>query len=108
MCSSVGQWVWGIKGVGENLCPARVLVLWAGKHRRTAAHFPRGPRAEGGKDRERGRRCVVPMKARVLGPVLSCSAGRPFGGRLGESLSHHSSTAGLDEQRKSMVLELYC
>jgi hypothetical protein len=29
-------------------------------------------------------------------------------GSLGESLSHHLSTAGLDEQRQSMVLELYC
>ena len=29
-------------------------------------------------------------------------------GSLGESLSHHSSKAGLDEQRQSMVLELYC
>ena len=29
-------------------------------------------------------------------------------GSLGESLSHRSSTAGLDEQRQSMVLELYC
>jgi hypothetical protein len=29
-------------------------------------------------------------------------------GSLGESLSHHSSTVGLDEQRQSMVLELYC
>jgi hypothetical protein len=27
---------------------------------------------------------------------------------LGESLSHHSRMAGLDEQRQSMVLELYC
>jgi hypothetical protein len=27
---------------------------------------------------------------------------------LGESLSHHSSTVGLDEQRQSMVLKLYC
>ena len=27
---------------------------------------------------------------------------------LGESLSHHSSTEGLDEQRESMVLEHYC
>jgi hypothetical protein len=27
---------------------------------------------------------------------------------LGESLSHCSSTAGLDEQRQSLVLELYC
>jgi hypothetical protein len=29
-------------------------------------------------------------------------------GSLGESLSHHSSMAGLDEQRQSMVLKLYC
>jgi hypothetical protein len=29
-------------------------------------------------------------------------------GSLRESLSHHSSMAGLDEQRQSMVLELYC
>jgi hypothetical protein len=29
-------------------------------------------------------------------------------GSLGESLSHHSSTVGLDEQRHSMVLQLYC
>jgi hypothetical protein len=29
-------------------------------------------------------------------------------GLLEESLSHCSSTAGLDEQRQSMVLELYC
>jgi hypothetical protein len=29
-------------------------------------------------------------------------------GSLGESLSRRSSTAGLDEQRQSMVLELYC
>jgi hypothetical protein len=27
---------------------------------------------------------------------------------LGESLSHLSSMAGLDEQRQSIVLELYC
>ena len=27
---------------------------------------------------------------------------------LGESLSHCSSTAGFDDQRQSMVLELYC
>ena len=29
-------------------------------------------------------------------------------GSLGESLSHHSSTAGLYEQKQSIVLELYC
>jgi hypothetical protein len=25
---SAGSWVWGKEGVGENLCPTRVLVLW--------------------------------------------------------------------------------
>jgi hypothetical protein len=29
-------------------------------------------------------------------------------GSLEESLSHHLSSAGLDEQRHPMVLELYC
>ena len=29
-------------------------------------------------------------------------------GSLGESLSHPPSAVGLDEQRQSMVLELYC
>jgi hypothetical protein len=29
-------------------------------------------------------------------------------GSLGESLFHHSSMVGLDKQRQSMVLELYC
>ena len=29
-------------------------------------------------------------------------------GSVGESLSHPLSTVGLDEQRQSMVLELYC
>ena len=29
-------------------------------------------------------------------------------GSLGESLFHHSSTAGLDERRQFMVLEFYC
>ena len=29
-------------------------------------------------------------------------------GSLGESLSYHSNTVGLDAQRWSMVLELYC
>jgi hypothetical protein len=28
--------------VGENPCPARVPVLWAGGHERTAACFPQG------------------------------------------------------------------
>jgi hypothetical protein len=57
---------------------------------------------------------VVPTKVRVLGPVSGWSAGRLSGGRevrqgsLGESLSHRSSTEGLDEQTLSMVLELYC
>ena len=51
---------------------------------------------------------MFPMQVRVLGPVRGWNAGRPSRGSLGESLSHHSSTAGLDEQRQSMVLELYC
>ena len=29
-------------------------------------------------------------------------------GSLGESLFHHSSMVGLDKQKQSMVLELYC
>ena len=33
----------GINGVGENPHPARLLVLWAGGLRRTAACFPCGP-----------------------------------------------------------------
>lgn len=33
----------GKRGVGENPHPARVPVLWAGGHQRTAAHFPCGP-----------------------------------------------------------------
>ena len=28
--------------------------------------------------------------------------------KLWESISYHSSTAGLDDQRQPMVLELYC
>ena len=51
---------------------------------------------------------MTPMQARIFG--LGWSTGWPSGGRLGslgESLSHRSSTAGLDDQRQSMVLELY-
>jgi hypothetical protein len=51
------------------------------------------------------------MPVRVLGLACGWSVGRPSGGRLGllgESLSHHSSLVGLDEQRQSIVLELYC
>ena len=29
--------------VGENLHPARVLVLWSGRHWKITAHFPQGP-----------------------------------------------------------------
>ena len=50
------------------------------------------------------------MRVRVLGPVPGWSAGRPSSRRLdsslGESLPHHSSRRGLDEQRQSVVLEL--
>ena len=64
---------------------------------------------KGGKSRGRW---VVSKWARVLGPVSGWTTGRTSGGRLdgslGESLSHCSSTVGLDKQRKSMVLELYC
>ena len=53
-------------------------------------------------------------RARDLGLIHGWSAGRPSirkldgCGFLGENLSHRSSMAGLDEQRQSMVLELYC
>jgi hypothetical protein len=70
-----------------------------------------------GKGRGRVGCWVVPTQVRVLSPVPS---GRLWlqhrkvfwrevrRGLLGESVSHHSSTAGLDEQRQSIVLELYC
>ena len=32
-----------IKGVGENLHPARVPLFWVGRRGRTATRFPRGP-----------------------------------------------------------------
>ena len=55
------------------------------------------------------------MQARVLSPVCGWSTGRPSDRRweirhswLEENLSDHPSTVGLDEQRQSMVLELYC
>jgi hypothetical protein len=56
---------------------------------------------------------MVHTQVRVLGPVRAWSHRMAFWwevrrGSLGESLSHHSSTVGLDEQRQSMVLELYC
>jgi hypothetical protein len=57
---------------------------------------------------------VVLIQARVFGLVHGWSTGRLSGGRLDEALSgkaylfHHSSMTGLDEQRQSMVLELYC
>jgi hypothetical protein len=52
------------------------------------------------------------MRVRVLGQVHGWSTGvfcrEVRHGSLGENLSHRSSMAGLDEQRQSMVLELYC
>jgi hypothetical protein len=67
------------------------------------------PQGYGRKDRRR----EVPMQVRVLSPVLDWNTGRFFqlkirNGSLEESLSHCPSTAGLDEQRKSIVLEVYC
>ena len=38
---AVGPWAWGDKGSGRKPPPARVLVLWVGRRRRTAAHFAR-------------------------------------------------------------------
>ena len=56
---------------------------------------------------------MVPTWVRVFGRVCGWSARRPSRGdvrqsSLGESLAHHLSTVGLDEQRQSVVLELYC
>ena len=63
------------------------------------------PRAKGrGGQRER----ALGVSQAGESPWFHWSVGRPFSGRLGESLSHHSSMAGLDEQSQSMVLELYC
>ena len=36
------------EGEGESLSLARVPVLWAGGHGRTAGHFPQGPRWSSG------------------------------------------------------------
>ena len=53
---------------------------------------------------------MVPTQARDLGLVRDWSTGRQEvrHSLLGKSLSHRSSTAGLDEQRQSMVIDLYC
>ena len=55
------------------------------------------------------------MQARILDPVHGRGRGwhrKAFQkvrcGSLGEILPHPLSTAGLDEQRQSIVLELYC
>jgi hypothetical protein len=53
---------------------------------------------------------VVPTQARVLSPIHGWSVAfqqEVRCGTLGESLSYRSSTGSLDEQRQSMVLELY-
>ena len=45
------------------------------------------PGAEGRRgQRERGRRCVIPMQVRVLGLVHGWSTGRPYIGRLDTAL----------------------
>jgi hypothetical protein len=66
---------------------------------------------KGGDGRGRGY-LMVPTRARFFGLVHGWSAGRTSSrrldnGSLGQSLSHHSSMVGLDEQRHSVVLELY-
>jgi hypothetical protein len=48
---------------------------------------------------------MIPTRVRVLGPVCGWSTGKPSDRRLDMT---HSSTAGLDEQRQSKVLEPYC
>jgi hypothetical protein len=58
---------------------------------------------KGGKGRERGWCCVVPMCALSPWSGLWLEHRKAFWlevrhGSLGESLSHHSSTTGLDEQ----------
>ena len=70
--------------------------------------------ALGLKGEGRGRGCAgwFPCRGESLVPSMTgAQKGLQAGGRrgsLGESLVYHSSTAGLDEQRLSMVLEFYC
>ena len=72
---------------------------------------PQGPKGREG--RERGASGWIP-RSRVFVPVQTVAGAQESLlaevrlGSLGESLSHRSSTAGFDEQKQSMVLELYC
>jgi hypothetical protein len=54
------------------------------------------------KRKESRERAVVPRWARVYGQWLERRKA------FQQNLFYHSSTVGLDEQRQSMVLELYC
>jgi hypothetical protein len=68
---------------------------------RGAAQSALGPKGGEG----RGGHWMICTWVRILGSGLLVEVRQ---GSLGESLSNHSSTAGLDEQRQTMVLELYC
>jgi hypothetical protein len=170
---TVEQGYGGIKGVGENPCAYRVLVLWEDRCERTVACFScsqwclavKSHRTRPTRGWTRGSprsldlteareiigsqswasqtqldtmeelRTKCPPPRHPLGqreeraggrgdtggshvgespwsdPWLECwkaSRWEVRRGSLGDSLFHCSSTAGLDEQRQSMVLELYC
>jgi hypothetical protein len=67
------------------------------------------PGSKGGEGRKRGGATWFPNEESSL--WLECRKAfqqEVRHGSLGGNLFHHSSTAGLDEQRQSMVLELYC
>ena len=76
---------------------------------------PRGPLVSPGAKGRRGQgeRCAgwFLHGCESLVPWLECRKAFWWEVRrcsLGESLSHRSSTVGLDEQRQSMVLEFHC
>jgi hypothetical protein len=53
---------------------------------------------------------MVPTRVRVLGQVCGWSTGWPFGRRIDMARQEKAYPIfqGLDDQRQSMVLELYC
>jgi hypothetical protein len=99
----------------------RFLVLGipdaTGHHRRTdpmdGQLIPKAERRRGQREREREwvlGGCLM-EKSPWSGPWLEhldAFQQEARQGSLGERLSHHANTAGLDEQRCSMDLELYC